>query len=105
MRKVFTAALVAVPLGLYGCGGYGSPSPVSGGLGSAPPGAIVINVVGENGARSFSPNPATVAGGAPVTGHNVDGIDHHIVLDDGEVDSGNLLAGQFSTAMPLVRPG
>src|SRR3569832_1235707 len=106
MRRLLTAALVAFGLGFSGCGGWGDRSPMTqGGLSSAPAGAIAIDVVGENGTRSFSPNPATVPVGTMVTWHNVDGTAHHVVLDDGQMDAGNLPPGRFSPAMPLVRPG
>jgi plastocyanin len=68
-------------------------------------GAIVINVVRENGAQSFSPNPATVPAGQTVVWHNVDTIVHRVVLNDGALDTGNIGPGGFSVAMTLVAPG
>ena len=43
-----------------------------------PAGAVIINVVRENGAQSFSPNPATVPAGQLVSWHNVDTTTHHV---------------------------
>jgi plastocyanin len=106
MRRFVTAAsAAALVLGVFACSNYGGSSPTSPG-GSAPPaGAIVINVVRENGAQSFSPNPATVPAGQTVVWHNVDTIVHRVVLNDGALDTGNIGPGGFSVAMTLVAPG
>jgi plastocyanin len=104
-RFVTAATLAALVLGVVACSNYGGSSPTSPG-GSAPPaGAIVIDVVAENGVQSFSPNPATVPAGQTVVWHNVDTIVHRVVLNDGELDTGNIGAGAFSAAMTLVAPG
>jgi plastocyanin len=112
MRKTVTrsrlaAAILAAPLiGVFGCGGYSNSSPTGpDGLASAPEGAVVINVTGITGARSFSPNPATVPAGQVVSWHNVDGIVHRVVLDNGRLDTGNLSPGRFSAAMTLPAAG
>ena len=86
MRRLFSAAsLAALTLGAVACGGYGSSSPTTPSNPSAPPpGAITINVVGINGDRSFSPNPATVPAGQTVVWHNVDTVTHRVVLNDGD---------------------
>ena len=115
MRRFFFAAgLAASILGVAACGGaYGSSSPSgptttpTGGLGNTPPpaGAITINVVRENGNQSFSPNPATVPAGQTVVWHNIDTVTHRVVLNDGELDTGNLAPGAFSQPMALGVPG
>ena len=107
MRTRLTAAILVAPLlGIFGCSGYSSPSPTgSDGLPAAPQGAVVINVVRENGAQSFSPNPATVPAGQLVSWHNVDTTTHHVVLNDGKLDAGNLPPGKYSPAMTLTTPG
>lgn len=106
MRNILAAALFAIPFAVASCGAYGSPSPVtSDSMSAAPAGAIVIDVIGENGTRSFSPNPATVPVGAAVSWHNVDSVVHRVVLDAGAIDSGNIAPGRFSAAMTLGRPG
>ena len=107
MRHRLAALILAAPLvGFVGCSGYNSPSPTAvDGLPSAPDGAVVINVTAINGARSFSPNPATVPAGQMVSWHNVDGIVHRVVLDNGRLDTGNLSPNRFSTAMTLPAAG
>lgn len=107
MRTRLAAAIVAVPLlGLFACGGYDSPSPTGpDGLSSAPAGAVVVNVIGERGTQSFSPNPATIPAGQTITWHNVDVTDHRVVLDSGRIDTGNISPGRFSTPTTLPAAG
>ena len=107
MRKVVTAAvLAAADLGVFACGGQGTSSP---GAPAASPdllaGAIVVDVVGINGAQSFSPNPATLPAGRMVVWHNVDAVTHRVVFNDGELDTGNMAPGAFSAATSIVVPG
>lgn len=113
MRLYLSAAvLAAIALGVSACGSsYGGSSPAapSGAppASSAPPpsDAIVINVVANNGAQSFSPNPGTVPAGRLVVWHNVDTVTHRVVFNDGEEDTGNLAPGAFSAATVLVAVG
>jgi len=107
MRRIVSAAVAAATvLGVSACGGYGASARSDpAGLSAPPAGAIVINVVGINGAQSFSPNPATVPAGQLVSWHNVDTVTHRVVFNDGELDSGNIAPGAFSAAMGLVAPG
>src|SRR3954452_7459554 len=101
-RLLLGTCLAALTLGIGACGaGYGSSSP-SGPSNTPPPaGAITINVVRENGSQSFSPNPATVPPGQTVVWHNIDTTTHRVVLNDGELDTGNLAPGAFSQPMML----
>ena len=85
--------------------GYGSPTAATPAASSIPSNAVVINVVAINGAQSFSPNPSSVPSGQLVVWHNVDSITHRVVLNDGELDTGNITAGSFSSPMALLAPG
>lgn len=109
MRTSFFVAatgLAALSLSFVGCGGYGNSSPTSpSGLDAPPAGAIVINVVRENGAQSFSPNPGTVPPGQLASWHNIDTTTHHVVLNDGRLDAGNIAPGRYSAAMILTAAG
>lgn len=107
MRTRLTAAILVAPLlGIFGCGGYSGPSATGpDGLPSAPQGAVVINIVRDNGAQSFSPNPATIPAGQMVSWHNGDSIVHRVVLDNGRLDTGNISPGNFSAAMTLSTAG
>ena len=51
------------------------------------PDLVTVNVVGINGALSFSPNPATLPAGQMIVWHNVDSVTHHVVFNDGSVDT------------------
>ena len=62
-------------------------------------------MIGQNGAQSFSPNPATVPAGAPVVWHNSDTVVHRVVLDEGRFDTGNIGPGRFSAQMTLPALG
>jgi plastocyanin len=98
----------ALALCVAGCGGYGgnagNPSAPSGNQ-TPPADAIVINIVSENGAQSFSPNPSSIPNGRTVVWHNIDRTIHHGVLDDRSVDTGNLEPGAFSAPMTLGAVG
>ena len=37
--------------------------------------------------------------------HNADSVTHRVVFNDGEVDTGNIAPGGFSTAMGAAAPG
>jgi plastocyanin len=103
-----TLGIAALGISLSGCGGYGSnsgnPAAPSGNP-TAAPDAIIINVVSENGAQSFSPNPSSVPDGRTVVWHNVDTITHRVVLNDRSVDTGNLAPGRYSSPMTLPAVG
>jgi plastocyanin len=68
-------------------------------------GVVTINVVAINGAQSFSPNPATLPAGQMVVWHNVDNTTHHVVLNDGSVDTGDLAPGASSQPMAIGAAG
>ena len=70
-----------------------------------PAAAITTNTVATNGAQSFSPNPSTVPTNKGVVWHNLDTVTHRVVFDDGELDTGNIAPGAFSTPMGLVATG
>ena len=105
-RFSIAAGLAAFVLGSSACGGYGSTAPTTPTDTPAPPAdAITINIVGIYGAHSFSPDPATVPAGKRVVWHNLDTVNHRVVFDDGELDTGNLAPDAFSVPMGLVAPG
>ena len=62
---------------------------------------MTINVVGINGAMSFSPNPATLPAGQMVVWHNIDSITHRVVLNDGSLDTGDIAGGASSQPMSV----
>lgn len=91
-------AAAAVGLILSGCGGGGStPS-------SPAPGAITITITRQNGAQSFSPNPAS-AGGQAVVFRNADSIVHRVRLNDGSIDTGDIAPGATSAQVEMPATG
>ena len=100
-RLLLAAGLVATTIGITGCGGYSSAPTNPGDGPTLPTDAVVIDVLGERGDRSFSPNPATVPVGTTVVWHNVDSEAHRVVLDDRQLDTGNIAPGAYSTPMTL----
>jgi plastocyanin len=96
MRVLSAAAIVAAALAHSACGG-GSSS-----ITGPDPGAITITITRQNGAQSFSPNPAA-AGGQLVMFRNNDTVAHRVRLNDGSIDTGNISPGGTSAVvrMPL----
>jgi len=95
-------------LGVGACSGSGYSSGSGGNPNTPTPtiaGVVTIDVVAENGAQSFSPNPATLPAGQMVAWHNVDRIVHRVVLDDRSVDTGDLAPGATSQPKPIAAAG
>lgn len=104
-------AVVAVWALAAGCGSsYDSPSAPSGGGGQTPPppppsGASTVSILGDRGAQSFDPNPATLSTSRSVAWRNGDGVVHRIVANDGSFDTGNIAPGATSGAIALAADG
>ena len=111
MRAIVTAGVVvAFGLNLWGCSGSGygsgnSGNPVAPTPSPSTSGVVTVNVVGIDGALSFSPNPATLPAGQMIVWHNVDNITHHVVFNDGSVDTGNLGPGASSQPQAIAAAG
>jgi plastocyanin len=105
MRAFMTAGtVIALSLGVWGCGGDGYSSGAGNPAMPTPDDSevVTINVVAINGAQSFSPNPATVPAEKKVVWHNIDTITHRVVLNDRSVDTGDLAPGTSSQAMTIA---
>jgi plastocyanin len=100
MRVIAAGAAVLVALaGAASCGGGGS-TPSS----PAPGGPVTINIVGERGGQSFSPNPALVAG-QTVVFKNTDSVVHRVRLNDLSIDTGDIAPGATSRAVTMPAAG
>lgn len=106
MRSFFLVGSIVVAFAAWGCGGGGSnstPTPTA----PTPTGStttvniLFSNGLGNLGAQSFSPNPASASQGGMVAWHNNDSTTHHIVLDDGSLDTGDIAPGASSPAKLL----
>jgi plastocyanin len=73
--------------------GSSSPTPTT---------STTITIIGQNGVNSFSPNPASVTQGTPVLWQNNDTTVHHIVMNDGSLDTGVIQPGASSPAITLT---
>jgi plastocyanin len=106
MRRSPSALVGSVLLALasWHCGGSGG-GPTGGSANPPPAGATTISVMGERGSQSFSPNPASVDEGDTFVFRNTDSVVHHIVMNDGSLDSGAIAPGANSPALRLATNG
>jgi plastocyanin len=65
---------------------------------------VSVAIVGTAGNQAFAPNPVAAAVGDTVMFKNNDSTVHHIVLDDGSADLGEVAPGATSRGAP-VRTG
>jgi hypothetical protein len=64
---------------------------------------VTVSVVGTQGNGSFVPNPVATATGNQVVFKNNDPVNiHHIVMDDGSADFGNLSPGVSGPAKAVT---
>jgi plastocyanin len=100
--RVAAATMLCVSCG--GSGGYGSSAPSTPTAPSAPatPGVVTITINGIRGQLSFSPNPATCATGQTVVWKNNDSVTHRVIIDELNIDTGDIPAGATSKAMSLA---
>jgi len=110
--RLLSGAAIAVALAAWACGGgssaYSPTSPTPTPTPTPSPGsgaASTISIVGNLGAQSFTPNPGAAAQGTTVAWKNTDGITHHIVMNDGSLDTGDIGPGQSSAALAMVVDG
>jgi plastocyanin len=100
MRHGLAAAVIAVMAGSsWGCGSSApaAPSPNN-------PDVLVVDIVREAGAQSFSPNPAN-PGARRVIFRNVDSVIHRVRLNDGSIDTGDILPGRSSNPVQMPAAG
>lgn len=99
MRAVASAAAVLVmsAMVMSACGGGGSPASPS----PTVTGPVTVNIVGERGALSFSPNPVDAAG-RMVVFRNTDTVVHRVRLNDLSIDTGDIAPG--ASSRPVLMP-
>lgn len=112
MQKVRTAALgFAAALLAAHCGGSGGGSTPTGpggggtGGGGGTQTTVTINITGQGGKLAFSPNPAPVAAGQLVVFKNNDVVAHHIILDDGTMQTTDIAPNASSAPMAMGTSG
>jgi plastocyanin len=96
-RVLSGAALALAAAALSSCGGSsygGSSTPTTPSPAPAPAGnTVTVTIVGSSGNKAYSPNPAQVNMGDTVAFKNADSAMHHVVMDDGSADLGNIAPG------------
>jgi len=110
MRPSLLAASIIVALTAWNCGGSSGSStnptaPATPAPAPTAANATTITIQGDRGSQSFAPNPGTVVQGNMVVWQNMDNLTHHIVLNDGSLDTGDIAPGKSSPAMPLTVNG
>src|SRR5258706_13509393 len=71
----------------------------------APSSQVTVAIIGSEGSRAFSPNPVNATLGGSVVWRNNDSTLHHIVLDNGSADLGNVSPGQTTRALTISSGG
>jgi plastocyanin len=109
MTRLFALALLAATVVSAACGSsssYGSSTP-SAPTTSAPTTSadVTINIQGNNGAQSFSPNPSTMRVGQRVAWRNADSITHNATQDAGSFQTGNISPGATSAPVTMSTAG
>ncbi len=106
-RRLNTSILLLGLAVAYGCGGGSTSSNTSSTTAPSAPAAAspsIITIVGQNGTQAFTPNPANF-GGQQVMFMNSDKVTHHIVLNDGSVDTGDIAPGATSRVVTMPSAG
>jgi plastocyanin len=87
-------------VGLWACGGSGSSStPTMPGAATAQ--AVTVAIVSSIGNQAYRPNPVAANAGDTVMFKNNDAAMHHIVLDDGSADLGEVAPGAMSRGVAV----
>jgi plastocyanin len=100
--RIAAAAALCVSCG--GSGGYGSGNTTSSPTSPSTPATssvVTVTINGVRGQLSFSPNPAMCATGQTVVWKNNDTVTHRVVIDELNIDTGDIPAGATSKAMSL----
>jgi plastocyanin len=89
-------------LAMWSCTGGGAPSAPT----PAPPApaagtTVMVTIVGSIGNQAYRPNPVAANAGDTVLFRNNDTKMHHIVLDDGSADLGDVWPGAMSRGVTL----
>ena len=113
MRRPRSFALaIACAFITASCGGSGGSStptqpttPSTGGGGTGTTTNVTITITGQGGKLAFTPNPATIAQGQLVVFKNNDSIAHHVMLDDGTVQTPDIAPGATSAPVAMGLSG
>jgi len=109
--RIIAVAIFALAAGACSGGGssYSSSSPSAATPATtntpAPAGATTVTITGQKNDQSFSPNPVPITQGSVIVWKNGDNTVHHIVMNDGSLDTGEIAPGASSPALTLNANG
>ena len=94
-RSRLAVAIISTVI-IWGCSKSStSPSPSSSSK------TVTVSVVGSIGNQAFAPNPIAAAAGDTLVFKNANDAMHHIVLDDGSADLGDLAPGATTSGLSV----
>jgi plastocyanin len=99
-----TGVAIAGALLLLSCGGGGSSSSAAPPAAPSPaptPSTVTVSIVSSSGNTAYKPNPVMANAGDTVVFRNNDATMHHVVLDDGSADLGEVAPGATSKGVTL----
>jgi plastocyanin len=107
MKKAGTVVALAVAGALvaWSCGGGGGGSTPTAPSGGGAAATVTIAITGQGGKLAFSPNPASVQPGQLVVFKNNDVVAHHVILDDGTVQTPDINPGASSAPVAMGTSG
>jgi plastocyanin len=100
--RVPSIIVLAISVATSGCGPSNQPdftptAPTSPGTSHI----VTIDIAEVNGRYSFYPSAATISGDQSLVWRNSDTVIHHLVFDDGSVDTGTLAPGTLSQPITI----
>jgi plastocyanin len=105
MRSPFLAGAACAVVGaltLWSCGGGGTtPTAPSTSPPTSGPSTVTVSIVGSVGNAALRPNPVSAKAGDTVVFRNNDTTMHHITLDDGSADLGDVNPGSASKSFTV----
>lgn len=103
---VLLTATLALLTACNGGSSYSSPTAPPPTSTNPPSASNTITIVGQKGASSFSPNPASAKAGSSIQWTNGDSVTHHIVADNGMAfDTGNITGAASSKPVTVNQTG
>jgi plastocyanin len=102
-----TALALGGALFIWGCGGGSTPSPAAPSTPAPAAGGptVTVNIGTSLTSAAFNPNPVPAAAGDTVAFKNNDTTTHHIVMDDGSADLGDLAPGATTRSITVKGAG
>ena len=101
MRVSSIGILLAIYVAASACGPASQPDSTTAPTPQATSHIVTIDIAEVNGPYSFYPSPATIHRDQSVVWRNWDTVTHHLVFDDGFIDTGTLAPGTLSQPITI----